>query len=155
MHALDPRTPKVWRLMAGLRYAVVVLMALAFDAARLFADERTIPLGLPTALAVGLAVLHLGVVVPRRYAAWRYALDPDALVLVRGVLTRVETVVPVARVQHLDVWQGLIEREHGLARLVVHTAGTHDASVTLPGLALAEAETLRDTLRRRAGALDV
>lgn len=155
MHALDPRTPTVWRLSAAMRYAWVVVLALAFDAVRVFSDDRTIPLGLATALAVGLFVLHLTVVIPRRYASWRYVLADDALVLVRGVLTHVETVVPVARVQHLDVRRGLVEREYGLARLVVHTAGTEAASVTLPGLALADAEALRDTLRARAGALDV
>lgn len=155
MQTLDPRIRTVWRLGAGLRFGLVLLLALAFDAGRLFSDTRTVPLGVvPLAVAVA-ASLHLAVYIPRRYAAWRYALDADALVLRRGVLTHVETVVPVGRVQHLDVRQGLIEREHGLARLVVHTAGTQAASVTLPGLALSDAEALRDTLRARAGADDL
>ena len=151
MHPLDPRVRTVWRLAAGLRFGALAVAAVAFDAARIFSDDRAVPLGLASGLVVAAAVLYLAAYVPRRYAAWRYVLDADALVLARGVVTRAETVVPVARVQHIDVLQGLIEREYGLARLVVHTAGTHDASVTLPGLALEDAEALRDTLRARAG----
>ncbi len=155
MQPLDPRVQTVWRLAAGLRYGALGIAALCFDAVRVFSDTRTVPLGLATALVALAAAAHLIVYVPRRYRAWRYVLDADALVLARGVITRTETVVPVVRVQHIDVRQGLVEREHGLARLVVHTAGTHDASVTLPGLAFADAEALRDTLRARAGADDL
>ena len=35
----------------------------------------------------------------------------------------------------------------GLATLVVHTAGTHNASVALPGLAQADAASMRESIR--------
>ena len=56
-------------------------------------------------------------------------------------------VVPLRRVQHLDVTQGLVEREYGVGTLVVHTAGTRDATVSVPGLPYAEAERLRDAVQ--------
>ena len=88
----------------------------------------------------------------RRYAARGYSMDADRLRVVRGLLWRKDTVVPFGRVQHIDVARGPIERHYGLATLVVHTAGTHNASVALPGLgeqdALQMREAIRDKIRR-------
>ena len=35
----------------------------------------------------------------------------------------------------------------GLSTLIVHTAGTHNSIVTLPGLATADAEDMRETIK--------
>ena len=55
--------------------------------------------------------------------------------------------VPFGRVQHIDVHQGPIERAYGLATLVLHTAGTHNASVALPGLGHDDALAMREDIR--------
>src|SRR3712207_7159370 len=43
-------------------------------------------------------------------SALGYALDGEELRVARGVWTRIETIVPLARVQHIDVAQGPLER---------------------------------------------
>ncbi len=63
-----------------------------------------------------------------------------------GVVFRSVVSVPRSRVQHTDVSRGPIERSHGLATLIVHTAGTEHASVTLSGLAESDANAIRDYL---------
>ena len=67
----------------------------------------------------------------------------------RGLLFRSDTVVPFGRVQHIDVHQGPLERAYGLGTLVLHTAGTHNASVSLPGLAHGDALAMREDIRAR------
>jgi membrane protein YdbS with pleckstrin-like domain len=54
--------------------------------------------------------------------------------------------VPRTRVQHLDLERGPIERRHGLATLVVHTAGTRLYALRQSGLLDADAVALRDAL---------
>lgn len=83
----------------------------------------------------------------RRYQARGYQLGEDRLRVVRGLLFRRDTVVPFGRVQHIDVQQGPLERGYGLATLVLHTAGTHNASVSLPGLAHDDALAMREEIR--------
>lgn len=51
-----------------------------------------------------------------------------------------------ARVQHLDIERGPIERRYGLATLVVHTAGTRLSAVRQPGFDEDSANRLRDAL---------
>lgn len=85
-----------------------------------------------------------------RYRRWRYALYEDSLYLERGVFTRVNTVVPFVRVQHVDARRGPVERLVGLATSVVYTAGSRGADVTIPGLTPSGADDLQDQLKRLA-----
>lgn len=104
--------------------------------------------GWPALLVTGAIALWAVLIAPRRrWAAWGWALAEDEIHVAHGVWTHVHTVVPLARVQHIDVAQGPLERAFGLARLVLHTAGTAHATVVLPGLSRPQAEQLRDTVR--------
>ena len=105
----------------------------------------TLPLLLPLAY---IAFLSPG----RRYRAWGYEMDFEELRVRRGVWTRIETVVPLARIQHIDVSQGPLERAFGVCRLILHTAGTLHSQVVVPGLARNDAEAMRDSIRGRIGA---
>jgi membrane protein YdbS with pleckstrin-like domain len=85
----------------------------------------------------------------RRFARWGYLMDAEELQVQHGLLTRVHTVVPLDRVQHLDLAQGPLERSFGVSRLIVHTAGTLHSQVLLPGLPRETAERMRDDIRAR------
>jgi len=101
--------------------------------------------------AFGTLVFVLGVVAALlRYGRWRYQLQDDALYIERGVVTHVRTVVPYVRVQHVDSQRGPVERSVGLASVVVYTAGSRQADVSIPGLTPAGAEALQERLRRLA-----
>ena len=97
---------------------------------------------------ITLGVLRAGIYPLLRYRFWRYELRDEDLRLVRGIWRRVDTIVPLRRIQHLDVAQDILERNFDLGSLVVHTAGTRSSSVTLPGLLHTEASRLRDELKQ-------
>lgn len=80
------------------------------------------------------------------YKYFSYAMDDFGLYINRGVFWRRKIIVPRNRVQHTDVMQGPIERRYHLAELIVHTAGTRNASVKLPGILHKDAEALRESL---------
>lgn len=63
-----------------------------------------------------------------------------------GVFWRRIVSVPRSRIQHIDVAQGPIQRHLGLAKLILHTAGTDNAQVELDGLAHETALRIRDHL---------
>ena len=110
-------------------------------------------LGIDPRLGVGLAVLIalLGLVwVLLRYRVWAYEVRADALYLQRGVLTHTRTVVPYVRIQHVDTTRGPVERALGLSTLVVYTAGSRGADVSIPGLAPAEAADLQTRVKELA-----
>ena len=63
-----------------------------------------------------------------------------------GVVWRSVVTVPRSRVQHTDVAQGPLQRVFGIATLIVYTAGTEHAFVSLRGLAPETANAIRDFL---------
>lgn len=104
---------------------------------------------------VGLIGLSGIIVAPERiYRRLGYAINDRLLRTVRGWMFHVDTVVPFVRVQHIDVTRGPFDKMFGTATLVVHTAGTHNSIVVLPGLSPQRAAEIRDAIRSeiRAGA---
>ncbi len=98
------------------------------------------PLVFVTALLLGL--WHARVL----FTNWRWALRPDDVVARYGVVWQVSRSIPRVRVQHVDVRSGPIDRALGLVEVSLHVAGSAGAVLTIPGLAPAEAETLRAAL---------
>jgi membrane protein YdbS with pleckstrin-like domain len=138
---LHPNYVKVVRLGTLLFALPFVIGALVLEFAHVLAHGVFL-------VPILLVVLWLIVRVPlRRYQARGYQLGGDRLRVVRGLMFHSDTVVPFGRVQHIDVSQGPIERAYGLATLVLHTAGNHNASVALPGLAHADAVAMREEIR--------
>lgn len=136
----------LWTLV-GLAVAIPVLLALTVALAALF-DLPGLALGLALTVAGGVVVRWS---VRRRHRAWGYAVRSQDLVLRRGLLIRRLTIVPLGRMQFVDLHQGPLDRWLGVVNLRLHTAAAAtDASV--PMLPLEEAEMLRDDLLRRSGA---
>jgi membrane protein YdbS with pleckstrin-like domain len=109
-----------------------------------------VTLELPVYVPVGVFVVFLvgGVgVAALRYRLWGYEVRDDSLYLERGVLTRVRTVVPFVRIQHVDSARGPVERLLGLASTVVYTAGSRGADVRVPGLTPDGSDELQDRLK--------
>lgn len=147
MQPLDPAIKKVWTIKLAAGWTVVVVGMLVWDVIRLFDQSRSLPFGV---LSGGALLLGLTVVLflPRlRYRFWRFNLSTEELYLERGVWNRVRTVVPLRRIQHLDVSQDMVERNFDLGKLIVHTAGARSSDVVLPGLRYEDAERLRDEVK--------
>jgi membrane protein YdbS with pleckstrin-like domain len=138
---LHPNFVKVVRIGWILAALPLVIGALVLESAEL------LPRGVflvPVLLLAALAILRVPL---RRYQARGYQLGADRLRVVKGMLFRSDTVVPFGRVQHIDVRQGPVERAYGLGTLVLHTAGNHNASVSLPGLGYDDALAMREEIR--------
>jgi uncharacterized protein len=145
---LEPAVRTVWRIKLGLLSFLFFGGVLAYDAATFFgSNDRWLPFGAAAGLVFVLGLVLTLVQPALRYRYWRFALRAEELYLERGVLNRVRTIVPLRRIQHLDVSQDVLEREFGLGKLIVHTAGARSSEVVLPGLRYEDAQRLRDMLK--------
>jgi membrane protein YdbS with pleckstrin-like domain len=143
VNRLHPRVRLVWIAQSLVG---VVLLGIGATVVTLVFEA---PLWVPPAVSLGELLLSVGFSLAR-YRAWRYEVREDSLYLERGVLTKVRTVVPFVRVQHVDSSRSPIERAAGLASTVVYTAGSRGADVTVPGLTPGGADDLRERLKRLA-----
>jgi membrane protein YdbS with pleckstrin-like domain len=147
---LDPRSVVAARLTGGIVLVCVALPTLVgVGLTSLFSPWNTgqkIGLFVAWVGLIGLWAVTAFFVPALRYRATRYRVDDRGLTIRRGILWRTVTSVPKSRVQHTDVLQGPLQRQFELATLVIHTAGTQDASVSLSGLAHHTALPIRDFL---------
>ena len=106
------------------------------------------PIGGLAPVLVALIAFGGIIIAPNRvYRRLGYAIDDRLLRVVHGWLFHTDTMVPFVRVQHIDVTRGPIDKLFGTASLVVHTAGTHNSIIVLPGLAPDRAADMRETMR--------
>lgn len=137
----------VTRVHGVIGWTMLSLIAAAGDVALHL--EAGLPFGLIVGPVAMFGLFSIIFLAPQRWRRWGYAFTARELHVARGWLWRVHTVVPVARVQHIDVIQGPIERANGVATLSLHTAGSENSLVLLPGLTRERAEAIRDAIRAR------
>jgi len=134
----------VLRLRLLLLWLPLIAAGVAFDNI-LLGDSRVYGLASSLMPLIALAVVVLAP--DRIYRRLRYGLSDRLLQVVRGWLFHTDTIVPFVRVQHLDVTRGPLDKMFGTATLIVHTAGTRNSIVTVPGLAPERAAEIRDIIR--------
>lgn len=133
---------RVGALIFGL-----VLVVASVIAEAVLRENFGVPTGIVMIPAVLFALFFVIRIPAARYNARGYQISADRLRVVRGVFFHSDTIVPFGRVQHIDVDQGPVERALNIATLTVHTAGTHNASVSLPGLEHELAVQMREDIR--------
>jgi uncharacterized protein len=146
-HRLDPRVKKLWLISDLIAYgALLFTLLLGF---LVWAFRQPVLLGW---LVAGWAIIAAFCLwysfwrPPRAYRSWGYRIEARVLETRSGILFHRRRLLPLSRLQHVDIERGPFERMYGLASLVLHTAGTHSASILIPGLDAAEAVRLRDRL---------
>jgi membrane protein YdbS with pleckstrin-like domain len=145
---LDPRAVTLGRIGGAIGAGVLAAVSFVGLLVVLFATGPALPVALTLVSGwIGLVALAavFALVWPR--LVWKYAsykVGAWGIEIRRGVVVREVVTVPRSRVQHTDVSQGPIERQFGLATLILHTAGTHHAAVPLEGLDHGTAVRIRD-----------
>ena len=144
LQPVEPGYRHVLRLRLLLAWIPLAIGAVALDNSLL---GDTPYYGLASLAVPLIAVLVVAIAPQRIYQRLRYGLGTRLLQVARGWLFHTDTIVPFVRVQHLDVTRGPLDKMFGTATLVVHTAGTRNSIVTVPGLAPERAAEIRDIIR--------
>lgn len=144
---LDPRVVSLWRLSNLIGWGILIIALLISNIVLMIGLDIPLAGVLAGWLALaGISIWFTWFRPPRLYQAWSYRIDDRVLETRSGLLFQVSRLLPLSRLQHVDLHRGPLERMFGLASLVLHTAGTQSASITIPGLDVALAIRLRDHL---------
>jgi hypothetical protein len=138
--------PRRGAVLAGVGGAMALLFPLGFGSFFLARATDLVSPWLAVPVAVTVAAGLGAWVAVKRHRRTYWKLDEEGFALRRGNWWQIEVRVPISRVQHLDLKRGPLERALTLSTLVVHTAGTKMAAVSVSGLDAADAERLRDRL---------
>ncbi len=149
-HQLDPRVVPVRQIVGWIATVSIAGISLVAIPIVWFANDlRWAWLALMVvgwALVVGALAwfAHRWPAIDYRHTFYR--VDEEGIEIREGVYWRTIVNVPRSRVQHTDVSQGPLQRSRGLGTLVIYTAGTDHARVTLGGLGYETALRIREHL---------
>jgi uncharacterized protein len=140
---LAPAVVGYWRLDGVVRGLFVVLVSfpLALPLVLWLGGHPAFYIG--AAAVVAVSSLWSLLTARLRYQRTGFRVDPSELLVRHGLVFHHELVIPVARMQHVDLDRGPVERLFGLARLSVYTAGGRRATLQIPGLLPERAAELR------------
>ncbi len=150
LRRLDEKAIRLWRITLAARGLTA---AAALVGVGLFVGPPLV-VGLLAGLVAVTTLAAVTILPPLQYRRWRFGLEGEHLRIRHGVLFHTTSIVPYARIQHVDTRHGPLDRWLGLASLVVFTAGTRGAILTIPALAADEAEGIRDRLAALSGVGD-
>jgi uncharacterized protein len=106
---------------------------------------------LPVALAV-YAVVAVGIRPWLKHRVYRWEITADAAYTRSGWLTQTWTLVPISRIQTVDVTRGVLQQMYGLATVAVLTASSQ-GTVRIHHLEHDVAQRVADDLAHRAEAV--
>ncbi|CAN5913015.1 PH domain-containing protein [soil metagenome] len=141
---LDPRAKTLWRVSSALWNLPVVLVGGVAGWFLVWQADFAIYIGvLPLFAAVLLYGLAVGVLPALRWRRWRYEIRDEEVDLQRGIIWVSRTLVPLARIQHVDTQHGPLQRWFGLATVIFYTAA---GSNHIPELDARVAAEVRDRI---------
>ncbi|MCU1605903.1 MAG: uncharacterized protein JWP46_2368 [Modestobacter sp.] len=100
-------------------------------------------------VVVAYGVVAIGVRPRLRYRVHRWEVTDEAVYTLTGWLTRTWTLVPISRIQTVDVTRGVVQQLFGLSTVVVLTASSQ-GTVRMPQLESDVARRVAEDLARRA-----
>jgi membrane protein YdbS with pleckstrin-like domain len=149
LNPLHPNVVIVWRLAGLLAAAIWTAIAGAIEFLAVIPGLG--PLLAPGAITGSVAVIVFGAALfwpGLRYRYFRWRVEPDRVLIQKGVVWRSRSLIPRVRIQHVDTRSSPLQRWLGLTSLVIYTAGTRGADAEIPGLTAERAVELRDELAR-------
>lgn len=100
-----------------------------------------------TGLVIVNTILRFTILPYIRWKYWSYRINEHEIELRRGVIIKVNTLIPINRVQHVDTRQGPLMRSYELATVTISTAATtHE----IPALTDEVADLVREKISNLA-----
>lgn len=145
---LDPKSVLADRIVFLIIFAVVLIISIASSTGVSIANgvvQWPAVLTIAISGSVCLVVCLLMIFWPQvEFKNVRWRLDKLGFEIHKGVFWKHRIAVPLARIQHVDVTQGPIERFFSLGSIIVYTAGSQSSAVKLNGLNHQVAKDLKD-----------
>ena len=149
---LDPRATTLWRLSGLLQIVPFVIAIVAGAVGLIWFDLLSTPIVVVVAAAIVLLLAIATWVIPGLvWKYWRYEIGEANVDIQHGWLTTTRTVIPMARIQHVDTRHGPLQRRFGLASVVLYTAA---GASQIPALADEIATSARDRIAALANVHD-
>jgi uncharacterized protein len=136
-----PRAAKtIWRIYEWIQIAVIVIVLAVFWILSIKFDWPIIMISIMTVIAVLYCIASYIFIPTIRWKVFSYEVREQEIEIQSGVFIVKRTIIPIIRVQHVEVAHGPIIKQKDLANIDITTAAT---THTISLLSMEEADCLR------------
>lgn len=143
---LHPDYMTVYRISGFIAHGIFLAFIIAYFSFALYWDWTLIPGWIALAIVSATFVCFTWIIPQMKYARFQYELFDDELEIQSGLIFLSNVLVPMVRVQHVELESGPLMRKYDLASVSIVTAAT---THRISGLKQPEAQQLK----RRIGIL--
>lgn len=145
------RAISMWRISAAIWALVYLFVPIVIYSASLLQSIPTTVIWTAYGLLIVLGIFQVTWWPNLRWRFWRYRIGEQEIDLQRGLIFHHRTLIPMRRVQHVDMRRGPLLRRFRLATISITTAATtHD----IPALDLDTADQVRRSISKFARLAD-
>ena len=105
-----------------------------------------LPVKIAYLVILALVILNTLISPTFRYERYRYRIDDECIHVKEGYIWVTEVIVPIERIQNLEVSQGPFDRHYNVAKVTVTTGG---GAVSLNFIAKGKADEIAEHLKKR------
>ena len=146
-YQLPKKAQTVWRLYGLIQTVILALLAAGSIIMTVKFDWPLWIMWIAIAIVL-LSILCSIVIFPNiRWKIWRYEVREQEIEIQSGLFVVKRTLIPMVRVQHVDIEQGPILKKYNLANISISSAATVH---TIPMLELENADMLRTKISELA-----
>ncbi len=140
---ISPKGLKVWRLYGVMHSTIIFLFSIGAGALNWWLEGPLWIFMICTVIPLLYTYIFVYLFPKLRWLRWRYEVRDQEIELQHGIFVIKRTLVPMVRVQHVDLEQGPLLRKYNLAAITISTAATNH---TIPALITSEADELRSRI---------
>ena len=145
---LHPLHPSYWKVIV-INICICLLLIIGCAALVFFLKPETRTYILMTALAIAAFGAFLFIIFRLSFKRRGLAIRERDIIYGSGILSAKTTIIPFNRIQHVALNEGIFSRMYKLGALEVFTAGGATGNVKIYGLAIDEANKIKELLSKR------
>ena len=150
---LNTPDPRFFRVIV-----INILILLIFSAIGLslllFFNVHVRPYGLYVIGGLMLLFLLIFLLYKASFKKRGYALREKDIIYKSGIIAETTTIVPLNRIQHVALDEGLFSRIYKLATLQIYTAGGSSGHMHIAGIPLEQARAIKEALLKKLDLLE-
>lgn len=129
---------------------VICLMVAGIGLAILFFNKENIRPYLNIAIAAySIIAILLFLLFRVNFKKRGYALREKDIVYKSGVIAETTVIVPINKIQHVAIAEGIFSRMYGLATLQIYTASGQSGHINIAGIPIEKAKLIKEALLKR------
>lgn len=140
--------PKYWTLMVINISVFLIILGIGLAVLLLLNDDAGLNWLIWLALYLIFAVF-LFIVYRASFKRRGFALREKDVLYKSGVIAETTTIVPLNRIQHVALNEGVLSRVFKLGTLQIYTAGGNSGQISIAGIPIEQAKIMKEALVQR------